>query len=73
MEKTFRKVEYMIKEKIHLTDDNATPEAKAVIEGAPPNSPLVLRVTINTPVFIEAAAPLTPEGIKEVSNLGNRI
>lgn len=73
MEKTFRKVEYTTKEKIHLTEDNVSPEARAVIESALANTPLVLRVSINTPVFIEAAALLTSDGITEVCKFDRRI
>ena len=69
MEKIFRKIEYTKKSKINLTADNVSDEARAVIAGAGENESLVLRVRINTPVFIEAAAPLNSEGIKAVCSI----
>ena len=69
MEKILRKIEYTKKDKINLTADNVSDEARAVIDGAGESESLVLRVRINTPVFIEAAAPLNSEGIKSVCSL----
>ena len=69
MEKILRKIEYTKKEKINLTADNVSDEARAVIDGAGESESLVLRVRINTPVFIEAAAPLNSEGIKSVCSM----
>ena len=66
MARTLTKIEYMKRNKINLTADNVTPEARGVIESAQDSDNLVLRVKINSPVFIEAAAPLTSEGIKSV-------
>lgn len=69
MEKIFRKIEYTKKNKVNLTSDNVSEQARAVIAAAGENESLVLRVRINTPVFIEAAAPLNSEGIKAVCNM----
>ncbi len=69
MEKILRKIEYTKKDKINLTADNVSDEARAVIDGAGESESLVLRVRINTPVFIEAAAPLNSEGIKSVCSM----
>ncbi len=69
MEKILRKIEYTKKEKINLTADNVSNEARAVIDGAGESESLVLRVRINTPVFIEAAAPLNSDGIKSVCSM----
>ena len=66
MDKSLTKIEYTKKNKINLTADNASPEAKSIIESVGDSDSLVLRVRINSPVFIEAAAPLTSEGIKSV-------
>lgn len=69
MEKTFRKIEYTKKNKINLTADNVSDEAREIIARAGENDSLVLRVRINSPVFIEAAAPLNSEGIKTVCSI----
>lgn len=66
METSLTKIEYTKKNKINLTDDNASPEAREVISSANDSDSLVLRVRINSPVFIEAAAPLTSKGIKSI-------
>lgn len=66
METIFRKIEYTKKNKINLTADNVSDEAREVIARAGEDESLVLRVRINTPVFIEAAAPLNSEGIQSV-------
>ena len=65
-EKTFRKIEYMRKDAINLTGSNASFNAKQIIESAKPEEVLALRITINSPVYIEAASKLTPEGIREI-------
>jgi hypothetical protein len=69
MEKIFRKIEYTKKSKINLTADNVSADARAVIDGAEANESLVLRVRINSPVYIEAAAALNSEGIKSVCSV----
>ena len=66
MENSLTKIEYVKKNKINLTADNASDEAKRGIHSDNDSDSLVLRVRINSPVFIEAAAPLTHEGIKSV-------
>ncbi len=71
MEKSLTKIEYTKKDKISLTADNVTDEARRVIDSAGDSDSLVLRVTINSPVFIEAAAPLTSEGIKSVCSMSD--
>ena len=69
MEKSIRKIEYIKKSRIDLTQNNIAPEAKLKIEQAGENDILALRVRVNSPVFIEAAALLTAEGIKEVCSI----
>ena len=69
METSLTKIEYTKKNKINLTGDNVSETAKKVIESANDSDSLVLRVRINSPVFIEAAAPLTSEGIKSVCTI----
>ena len=64
--KKLSKIEYTKKSKITLTADNVSQEARENIESAGRDDDLVLRVSINSPVFIEAAEPLTTEGIKKV-------
>lgn len=66
METSLTKIEYIKKNKINLTADNVSEPAKRVIDSANDSDSLVLRVRINSPVYIEAAAPLTSEGIKSV-------
>ncbi|HIH11252.1 TPA: hypothetical protein HA241_03620 [Candidatus Woesearchaeota archaeon] len=68
-EEILRKIQYMKKSEISLTESNVSPEAKEVIALASSDEVLALRIKINSPVFIEAAAPLTKEGIREVCNL----
>jgi len=62
----FTKIEYMKKKEINFDDSNTTPKAKAAIESVGAEDNLILKVSINSPVFIEAAAPLTPEGITSI-------
>ena len=71
MEKSLTKIEYTKKEKINLTADNVSQEAREIIESAGDSESLVLRVRINSPVFIEAAAPLTSEGITSVCSVSS--
>lgn len=66
MDKKLTKIEYIKKGDVNLTADNVSQQAKSVIDEANNSDSLVLRVTINSPVYIEAAAPLTSEGIKSV-------
>lgn len=61
-----KKIQYAKKKDITLTKDNISCEARKIIECAKDEDVLALRIRINSPVFIEAAAPLTIEGIKEV-------
>jgi hypothetical protein len=70
MEKQLRKIEYVKKGKINLTSENVSEPARALIESVGSDENLVLRLRINSPVYIEAAAKLTPEGIKEVCSIG---
>ena len=69
MEASLRKIQYVKKRDITLTDENVSPEARTVIARAGDEDVLTLRIRINSPVYIEAAAPLTIEGIKEVCNV----
>ena len=68
MEKPLTKIEYIKRSKIVLTPENTSQQAREVIEAAKDNENMVLRVR-NSPVFIEAAAPLTTEGIKQVCSV----
>ena len=61
-----KKIQYMKKSEIQLSSDNVAPDARKVIDNAQSNDVLALRIKINSPVYIEAAALLTKEGIKEV-------
>lgn len=56
------KIEYMKKKEINL-DGGISEKAKAILDNAGEDDNLILRVSINSPVFIEDAAPLTKEGI----------
>lgn len=69
MEKTLQRIEYTKKNKLNLTADNISDDARAKIARLGDEDNVVLRVRVNSPVFIEAAAPLTSEGIKEVCTL----
>ena len=59
------KIEYMKKNQINL-EGGASDKAKSIIEKAREDDNLILRVSINSPVFIEDAAPLTKEGIVSI-------
>lgn len=63
METKSMKIEYMKKKDINFDEKNTSPKAKAVIDDAKADDNLVLKISINSPVFIEDAAPLTTEGI----------
>jgi hypothetical protein len=63
MSNKFIKIEYMKKKEINLEAGNASPKARAAIEAAGAEDNLILKVSIDSPVFIEDAAPLTQEGI----------
>jgi hypothetical protein len=65
---SLNKIEYTKKGKLNLTAENASQQAIADIAGLADIDSVVLRVRINSPVFVEAAAPLTTEGIKKVCN-----
>lgn len=60
------KIEYMKKKEINLEAGNASDKARAAIEAAGADDNLILNVSINSPVFIEDAAPLTKEGILSI-------
>ena len=66
MEKNFMKIEYMKKKEINLEAGNASAKARAAIQAAKSEDNLILKVSINSPVFIEDAAPLTREGILSI-------
>jgi len=63
MTEKFVKIEYMKKKDINLDSENASPKARAVIDKATDDENLILKIGINSPVYIEDAAPLTKEGI----------
>ena len=67
-EDIFRKIGYFKKRNIDLSAFGVSKEAEATIVGAGDDENLVLRLRINSPVFIEAAEKLTSEGIKRISN-----
>ena len=70
MESKFRKIEYFKKSALDLTKfSEIAPEAMAEINKVSVDGTLVVRLGINSPVVIEAAAPLTLEGIRKVSTL----
>ena len=69
MEKQLRKIEYIKRNQINLTSENVSIPARDLINSVDNNENLVLRVRINSPVYIEAAAKLTSEGIKEVCSM----
>lgn len=60
------KIEYMKRKEINLESGNASAKARAAIESAGSEDNLILKVSINSPVFIEDAAPLTKEGILSI-------
>lgn len=66
MAKKFTKVEYMKKKEINFNDSNTSEKAREVIANAGAEDKLILKVSINSPVFIEDAAPLTPEGMLSI-------
>ena len=67
MAEEFRKINYMKKKNLKLTEHNVSPDARKIIEQAGEEDSLVLRLKVNSQAYIEAAAPLTKEGIKEVA------
>ncbi len=71
MDKILRKIEYVKKENINLSSTNVSVIARQVIESANNGEVLVLRLRINSPVYVEAAAKLTPEGIREICRVEN--
>jgi len=66
MANKFMKVEYMKKKEINFDEKNTSQKAKSVIDGAGDEDKLILKVSINSPVFIENAAPLTSEGMLSI-------
>lgn len=68
-EKQFRKIGYFKKSNLDFTKFRIEPKAKAVLDGIPEDGNIVVRVRINSPVVIEAVAPLTKEGIREITVL----
>ncbi len=60
------KIEYMKKKDINFDDQNTSPKARAIIENAGEEDNLILKISINSPVFIKDAAPLTKEGILSI-------
>lgn len=62
-----RRIVYFKKGDLNMDNfKGVSKEAQKVIEDASPEQSLVLRISINSPVRIEAAAPLTKEGIRKV-------
>ncbi len=70
METKSMKIEYMKRKEINFDEKNASSEAIAVIKKAGAEDNLVLKISINSPVYIEAAAPLTTEGIISICKEG---
>ncbi|MGA2130448.1 MAG: hypothetical protein ABSG05_02430 [Candidatus Pacearchaeota archaeon] len=66
MTSKYTKIEYMKRKEINLDAGNASPKARAIIEATGAEDNLILRISINSPVFIEDAAPLTAEGITSI-------
>lgn len=62
----FKKIIYIKKKNIDLSAYKASPAAMKAIESVGIEDNLVLRLKINSPVFIEAAEPLTKEGIDRI-------
>ena len=67
MKDKFIKIEYMKRKDVNLELNNASTEARAVLEIANPEDNLILKISINNAsVYIEDVAPLTLEGIRKV-------
>ena len=60
------KIEYMKKKDVNFNDENASQQAIAALNEARDNDNLVVKISINSPVYIEAVAPLTKEGILSI-------
>ena len=56
----------MKKKDINFSVENTSTKAKEIIDGVGENDNLILKISINSPVFIEDAAPLTKEGILSI-------
>ena len=65
----FRKIIYIKRKNIDLSSYKASAEAMKAIDSVGFEDNLVLRLTINSPVFIEAAEPLTKEGIEKITKV----
>lgn len=57
------KIEYMKKRDINFNEENASQSAIAELKKHKEDDNLVVKISINSPVYIEAVAPLTKEGI----------
>lgn len=66
MAEKITKMEFMKKKEINFNENNTSDRARKIIESVGDEDKLILRITINPPVFIEDAAPLNPEGILSI-------
>ncbi|MEW6035938.1 MAG: hypothetical protein AB1529_04965 [Candidatus Micrarchaeota archaeon] len=64
----FTTIRYMKKEAIQPlhSDESMSPQAKEVINSAKAGDILVLRISVNSPAYIEKALPLTPDNIRAI-------
>lgn len=62
----FTKIEYMKKKEINFDANNTSEKAMAVIAAAGDEDKLILKVSVNSPVHIDSAAPLTSEGMLSI-------
>jgi hypothetical protein len=73
MDKPFRAIRFIEKEVIESNISSgrvsATKKAKTNIANAPNGSVLALRVSINSPVSIEDARVLSPQGLRELAEV----
>ena len=64
----FSTILYVKKEELDLSNlqESTSASAREVIEKALPSDALVIRVSVNSPAFIEKALPLTKENLRAI-------
>ena len=67
--KGYRTVRYMKKKDLDLTNDNSSPELRQRLSGVEDDSNIVVRLRVNSPVYVEEALVLNTENIQKITEI----
>ena len=64
----YKTIRYMKKKDLTLTEDNSSAELRDRLSSIEPDSNLVVKLRINSPVYVEEALILNRDNIHKIAN-----